>query len=114
MSESHQAKLLAFPGIHDAKSSSFTKAFLSCDPQSQAIQRQLARLAPTEASVLIVGETGTGKERLAEALHAPWSALHVERDNTVADARPALELAAQLGRGRRHEDDGNLRRGWIV
>jgi len=34
---------------------------------------------------------------LAEALHAPWTALHLERDNTVADARPALALAAQLG-----------------
>jgi sigma-54-specific transcriptional regulator len=69
MSESHQAKLLAFPGIHDTKSTSWTKALLSCDPQSQAIQRQLERLAPTDASVLIVGETGTGKELAARHIH---------------------------------------------
>jgi sigma-54 dependent transcriptional regulator len=69
MSESHQAKLLAFPGAHESKASSWAKALVSCDPRSQAVQRQLERLAPTEASVLIVGETGTGKELAARYIH---------------------------------------------
>src|SRR5262249_23085171 len=30
----------------------------------------LAQIAPTETTVLLQGETGTGKERLAEAIHA--------------------------------------------
>jgi len=55
--------------------------------------RVLALVGPDKASEGVVRHA----KRLAEALHAPWTALHVERDNTVADARPALALAAQLG-----------------
>ncbi|WP_037433228.1 sigma-54-dependent Fis family transcriptional regulator [Serratia plymuthica] len=39
------------------------------DPASIAFQSVLDRLAPTEATVLIVGETGTGKEVVARYLH---------------------------------------------
>lgn len=39
------------------------------DPASQAFQTILARLAPTDATVLIIGETGTGKEVVARYLH---------------------------------------------
>lgn len=55
--------------------------------------RVLALVGPDKGSEGVVRHA----KRLAEALHAPWTAMHVERDNTVADARPALELAAQLG-----------------
>jgi DNA-binding NtrC family response regulator len=69
MSESHQAKPLAFPGTHESKAALWAKAPVSCDPRSQAVQRQLGRLAPSDASVLIVGETGTGKELAARYIH---------------------------------------------
>ncbi len=39
------------------------------DPASVALQGVLKRLAPTDATVLIVGETGTGKEGVARYLH---------------------------------------------
>lgn len=39
------------------------------DPASQAFQKILIRLAPTDATVLIIGETGTGKEVVARYLH---------------------------------------------
>lgn len=39
------------------------------DPASLAFQSVLDRLAPTDATVLIVGETGTGKELVARYLH---------------------------------------------
>jgi sigma-54 dependent transcriptional regulator len=72
MSESHQARLLAFPGAHESKGahdSKWTKALIACDARSESTQRQLQRLAPSEASVLIVGETGTGKELAARYIH---------------------------------------------
>ena len=39
-------------------------------PELRAVFAQLERVAPTDASVLVVGETGTGKELLVRALHA--------------------------------------------
>ncbi len=39
------------------------------DPVSQRLEADLARIAPSEASVLIVGETGTGKELVARHIH---------------------------------------------
>jgi len=39
------------------------------DPKSQALLRHLQQVAPSEASVLIIGETGTGKELVARHVH---------------------------------------------
>ena len=39
------------------------------DPASLAIKTELDRLAPSEASLVIVGETGTGKELVARYIH---------------------------------------------
>ena len=33
------------------------------------LMKQIGKLAPTELSVLVLGETGTGKELVAKALH---------------------------------------------
>ena len=38
-------------------------------PGMQAIKQQIAMVAPTDAGVLILGETGTGKELIAKNLH---------------------------------------------
>jgi DNA-binding NtrC family response regulator len=38
-------------------------------PAIQAVREMIARVAPTNATVLITGETGTGKELVARAIH---------------------------------------------
>jgi DNA-binding NtrC family response regulator len=44
-------------------------ALLGQGPQMRSLFAQLERVAPTEASVLVQGETGVGKELVAEAIH---------------------------------------------
>ena len=45
-------------------------AMLGDSPEMQVIFNRIRQVAPTNASVLIEGETGTGKELVAKALHA--------------------------------------------
>ena len=44
--------------------------FWGSSPAMAAIQKTLAKIAPTDASVLITGENGTGKDVLAREIHA--------------------------------------------
>ena len=45
-------------------------AIVSSSPAMRDVLAQVARVAPTSTSVLLTGETGTGKELIARAVHA--------------------------------------------
>jgi DNA-binding NtrC family response regulator len=45
------------------------KIFVARDPKSLQLLEQVEKVAPTEATVLIRGESGTGKDLLAELVH---------------------------------------------
>ena len=45
------------------------KALVFQDPRSQQLLQRIHQVAPSEASVLIIGETGTGKELVARHIH---------------------------------------------
>ncbi|MET0286512.1 MAG: aliphatic sulfonate ABC transporter substrate-binding protein [Polyangiales bacterium] len=46
------------------------KALVFEDPKSRAVQARIEQIAPSDATVLITGETGTGKEIIARNIHA--------------------------------------------
>jgi len=48
--------------------SMFEETVGSCEPMRQVL-KQVAKVAPSNSTVLILGETGTGKELIARALH---------------------------------------------
>jgi PAS domain S-box-containing protein len=50
------------------RSSMFEEIVGSCKPMQQVL-RQVEKVAPSDSTVLILGETGTGKELIARALH---------------------------------------------
>lgn len=46
------------------------QGLIGTSPAMQALWDQIEKVAPTRATVLITGETGTGKELVAQAIHA--------------------------------------------
>jgi sigma-54-specific transcriptional regulator len=45
-------------------------AFVFADPRSRELHELIERIAPSQATVLVTGETGTGKELIARHVHA--------------------------------------------
>ncbi|AMO35946.1 sigma-54 interaction domain-containing protein [Thauera humireducens] len=70
MHESNTAKLLTLPNAGQGALSIRAKALIFHDIKSLRLLRQVELIAPTEANVLIIGETGTGKELVARHIHA--------------------------------------------
>ena len=58
--------------------------FWGSSPAMQDIRRMLAKIAPTDASVLITGENGTGKDVLASEVHR--ASLRASRSMVSVDA----------------------------
>ena len=59
---------MRFFGAHDARGPGFEQ-IVGRSPALEAVLQQVERVAPTTSTVLIQGETGTGKELIAQAIH---------------------------------------------
>ncbi|MFT3804499.1 MAG: sigma-54-dependent Fis family transcriptional regulator [Burkholderiaceae bacterium] len=59
-------------GASDAESAQVRHfgQFMTCDPDTKAMLDELTKVAAADVNVLLIGETGTGKELLARHLHA--------------------------------------------
>jgi len=66
---SHPMDLLTLPQSPALTTSIRATAQVFADPKSQALLTHLQQIAPSDAGVLIIGETGTGKELVARHLH---------------------------------------------
>ncbi len=63
-------RLLTFPDSQHQVLSIRAKALVFDDPASRALLAQAERVAASDATVLIIGETGTGKELIARHIHS--------------------------------------------
>lgn len=63
-------RLLTLPESSNTPLSIRAKAFVFHDTASLALLAHVERIACSEASVLVIGETGTGKELIARQIHA--------------------------------------------
>jgi two-component system, NtrC family, response regulator len=55
--------------LQSAMPSKSTSGIITLDPEMQRVLRTIEKVAPSSATVLILGDSGTGKELLARALH---------------------------------------------
>lgn len=67
--EHNASKLLTLPLAGGPAPTIRAKALVFNDPLSKRILRQIELVGPSSATVLIIGETGTGKELVARHLH---------------------------------------------
>jgi sigma-54-specific transcriptional regulator len=62
--------LLTLPATGANSLSVRASAFIAADPATRRAIQLIERVAPSDATVLVIGETGTGKEIVARHLHA--------------------------------------------
>jgi len=56
-------------GTHNASRDPFLRNIVGASPKMQRIFKLVAKVAPTDSSVLLLGESGTGKELIARSIH---------------------------------------------
>lgn len=70
MSQSAEMSVIRHPRSYEAAAARRATALVFEDSASREVLRLIERYAPSEATVLINGETGTGKELVARQIHA--------------------------------------------
>lgn len=68
-----------------------TELLLGCSEPIRRVRELVRRVGPTRATILILGESGVGKERVAEALHAQSGRRKFVAINCAAIPRDLLE-----------------------
>ena len=63
-------RLLAAEQTRNRRPKYTIAAYIGASPAALEVKRQARRVAGTESTVLLLGETGTGKELLAQGIHA--------------------------------------------
>lgn len=66
----HAPSVLTFPQARSLSLSIRATALVFEDPASKRLFERLERIAPSDASIMVIGETGTGKELIAREIHA--------------------------------------------
>jgi len=74
----------------------FTQNMIGQSPRMQRIFRLIAKVAPTESTVLITGESGTGKEMVATAIHLQSRRAHRPFVTVNAAAVPESLFESEL------------------
>ena len=69
---------------------------IGSSPKFQALLTEVARVAPVDSAVLIQGETGTGKEVIARAIHAASPRRHQRFVALNCAAIPSALLESEL------------------
>ncbi|WP_347986538.1 sigma-54 dependent transcriptional regulator [Methylomonas sp. AM2-LC] len=67
--DTKQTNLLTLPNPHELTTSIRATAQVFEDPKSIALLNRIKMIAPSDANVLVIGETGTGKELIARHVH---------------------------------------------
>ena len=70
---SQRRRSLAVAGDGERRSKYTFASFIGSSPAAAEVKRQARRAAQSQSPVLLLGETGTGKELLAHAIHAASS-----------------------------------------
>ncbi len=71
-------------------------ALASRSPRFNRVIEEIVQVAPTNSTVLLLGETGTGKELLADAIHAMSDQRHRPMVKVNCAALPASLIEAEL------------------
>lgn len=81
--------------------------------QMRRLKESIAKVAPTESTVLVLGQSGTGKELVARALHAASQRAAAPLISINCATIPANLVEAELFGLEQYESDQNSHRGLI-
>ncbi len=84
------------PVPEDPRPGAFVQSMIGVSPQMRRVFRLVAKVAPTESTVLITGESGTGKEMVAHAIHLQSRRAHRTFVTVNAAAIPESLFESEL------------------